>query len=93
MSEGPDGPSSDPQEFKLVHVRPPTVELPPRLVSLALLLNKSLSQNFFLPVECNEVVFLRKSLCIMHQSGFNLVKLVPEYGICAHFPSYSELSP
>ena len=40
-------------------------------------MNASL-QNFFLPAECNEVIFLRSKLCILHQNGFNLVKL-PEY--------------
>ena len=42
------------------------------------------SQDFFLPTECSEAIFLRTSLCILHNNGFNLVRL-PAYDISAYF--------
>lgn len=54
------------------------VPSPPGRSSVAHVSAKQNSQNFFLPVECNEVIFLRTRLCILHQNGFSLIKL-PEY--------------
>ncbi|KAF9644084.1 hypothetical protein BDM02DRAFT_3190917 [Thelephora ganbajun] len=51
-----------------------------------------LIRNFFLPVECNDAIFLRTKLCILHNDGFSLVK-PSEYDLSLFLLFDSELSP
>ena len=69
-TEGPDGPL--PKEFRLIHVRPFAST---RITSYTSAVPKRTLQNFYLPAECTELIFLRTRLCALHNNGFNLVKL------------------
>lgn len=75
MTMGPDGPWPNPQEFPLIHVC--LLMFIPLYCGSAHASSYHL-QNFFLPVECSEVIFLRTRLCVLYNNGFNLVKL-PEW--------------